>query len=664
MALCFAPVTPAEACGPDFDVAFLSQRTSTMAQLPGGVFAEEVKKLVPVTLGLYQLVESNSDPDNDAGRRDGGTAIERNLYDKGAAFYHKRKFVQAAEAFDQVLALAPKQRQYRSTWAAYMRAKSLDEGTSARDFYQLVRKLARDGYRDDLGLAVSSLGQEARLNLEGRFGPRDVSRAIELYAEQAAHGSSSGVNSLLLLVRGFVFDANLDELTSSLTGRSLLGVYLYTRRHELSDSEADKAFAALARQKLAMGASRLAAAAYREGRWDLAGKLALQDPDATLAKWVRAKLALRQGKTSIAEELLADVYRQEGSDDALCDTNSRAQVHAERAIWALKAGRAGDAMDSAWLASENMANYVAERVLNIDELRDFVATGISVEPTDWSQWSFSPVFDYGQYRRSSLQLLFARRLMRTGYRAIQSGQMLVAVRYFSEAAPYFEDDDAPSAAELSKWLLRSISSDDVIVRADAKFRASRILRQKGLETLGTFDAPDWGSTDAQFDMSEYWPQDESDTWIGRDERERLLDSALVYNERYHYRRLASELAQEAAEILPHQSQAYAAVLCHAAKDVFNTDRPRVRQLWNLYVKNGPAVDFSSDFGVRCPQPEFVAARRFLTGDTVPIWLWGFAALCGALALGGAGMLLQKRSIGRGRIGDLDQLGRDADLGQR
>jgi hypothetical protein len=83
---------------------------------------------------------------------------------------------------------------------------------AASQALELTRELAIKGAPDPLGLAVASYGEEARLHLaqakaylllknvlpkERRDDcRREIAMAVRLYSEQAARGSSSGVNSL------------------------------------------------------------------------------------------------------------------------------------------------------------------------------------------------------------------------------------------------------------------------------------------------------------------------------------------------------------------------------------------------------------------------------------------------------------------------------------
>ena len=83
--------------------------------------------------------------------------------------------------------------------------------------------------------------------------------------------------------------------------------------------------------------------------------------------------------------------------------------------------------------------------------------------------------------------------------------------------------------------------------------------------------------------------------------------------RFHYRAVAADRALEAADLLPHGSQAYAATLCWAtrfAKDV--GDEERARSIYRRYVATGPLPALGEDLRQRrAPIPTSTA--RATTG---------------------------------------------------
>ena len=449
-------------------------------------------------------------------------------------------------------------------------------------WYRKVRALAEAGFADDLGLAVASLGEEARLELRAGHDAAGYRR----YAEQAAAGDPGGGTSLLELVRGAVRRGDERRLLGFPVGQRLVALYLFDRNGELDDGQRDRLWAELAALDQPAGAGALAAAAYRAGRWDLARRLAGHDPDGPRARRVLAKLALRDGDEATADRLLAGL-------------TPTARISAERAAIALHQDRPVDAMRLLWRFGaddpEDTA-YVAERVLSIDELRAFVDALPARPPPDSEDAD-----DWGGLSAADLRELLARRLMRAGD--------------YADALPYFTPGHRVVAAGFGLAMTRARHDDDPIVRARAAYVASRLARRDGLEILGTAVAPDWGLYGADFDLSAYREPHEPSRWLGGDEAFRLEDSAPAHPERYQYRFVASELAEWAADDLPHRSQAFAMTLCWSARDVFNRDPRRVQTLWRRYVHEGPWVAF--EFGQDCPEPAFDGARRYLTPRAGP-----------------------------------------------
>ena len=102
--------------------------------------------------------------------------------------------------------------------------------------------------------------------------------------------------------------------------------------------------------------------------------------------------------------------------------------------------------------------------------------------------------------------------------------------------------------------------------------------------------------------------------VAEAEVKRQQASAAQPDERYHYRFVATALANRAADNLPHTSQAFAAVLCEAAG--WNSSLSEQSAIYQRYVKEGPYVEWAADFGHQCPYPDFENAdKRYVTQVT-------------------------------------------------
>src|SRR5262249_6802185 len=118
------------------------------------------------------------------------------------------------------------------------------------------------------------------------------------------------------------------------------------------------------------GADRLAALAYRLGRYDLAGRLAKRS-GTPLASWVEAKLALQRGDLAGAQQHYAEASRGFATFD---DDNGKL-VRGEAGTVALARGEYIDALAKLFPVADvywGDTAYIAERVLSLDELKTFV----------------------------------------------------------------------------------------------------------------------------------------------------------------------------------------------------------------------------------------------------------------------------------------------------
>jgi hypothetical protein len=227
-----------------------------------------------------------------------GLPSEFALYLQGAVAWHAGRTNAAVAAWDAVLALPPDKRRFRSTWAAYMLGRAAQvrgDGPAAIARFRLVREMAGAGMADSLGLAVSSLGWEARAELDRG----QEESALDLYVRQYRAGDASAANSLRFLARDLWNGppARLRALAANAEARRLLVAYALSHfPAEDPDGSGDPRLSAFleAVEQAGVGtvedADRLAWGAYRAGRFDLAARwAALAAPESVMAKLVRAK---------------------------------------------------------------------------------------------------------------------------------------------------------------------------------------------------------------------------------------------------------------------------------------------------------------------------------------------------------------------------------------
>src|SRR5262249_43160129 len=130
----------------------------------------------------------------------------------------------------------------------------------------------------------------------------------------------------------------------------------------------------------ATGADRLAALAYGNGRYDLAARLTAK-ASGPLASWVKAKLALQKGDFAAAATLYAEAVNAFPSSDQAnsLDRRNVKLLAGERGVLTLARGEYVEALAQLYPVAATYwgdVTYLADRVLTVDELRNFVDTQV------------------------------------------------------------------------------------------------------------------------------------------------------------------------------------------------------------------------------------------------------------------------------------------------
>jgi hypothetical protein len=335
---------------------------------------------------------------------------------------------------------------------------------------------------------------------------------------------------------------------------------------EESDADAAAWLAAVkaAGVKKVEAADRLAWAAYLAGDFDSAASWLDQAGGSPVAKWVRARLLLRDGKLAEARKLLDEAaaglpkldMTMEDASNVVWETGeimlAPPRASGEEAVVQLTQGdsvgaldrflRSGYWLDAAWLA---------ERVLSTDELKAYVD----------ENWPESLIGDYqptdppfytpmvGGYVKPGedalaydLRHLLGRRLARNGHP--------------DQALPYLSGDIQSRMEELSNHLAAGRSRNRPAAdRSRELFQAACLLRHHGMELTATEAAPDYAVVDGDYDLSDDWYAHHPGTRNNKvfrqtaGERARLERNRLP-SKRFHYRYRAADLAWEAAALLP------------------------------------------------------------------------------------------------------------------
>jgi hypothetical protein len=650
------PLGSALACGPDFPMRLLDNRGQSLAELPEGNFNFEINRLGHAIAGLKNITQaaySMEAPDYAEQRSNAEQAgltaeqqalvkqlrnltdahqvetqaanlpPELKLYLAGAVAFAAGDYGLAAEYFQKVLALPADQRALRSTWAAYSLGRALfamsseaDAGPDlleqSRKAFEQTRQLSIEGFSDPLELGVASLGEEARVARAAG----DWNSAIDLYATQNLHGSAVGYTSLKLLMADLAAMPE-DQLAVLLKGKPVQQLVTASLISRLGWSFGEQPPNELKLIKQLQNsthgsldnADRLAAVNYQQGDYASAKAFLEHAGDGGLAWWLRAKLAMREGDKTAAAAAYAKAAQAFPQNESWGERRTpewdfetlqpKCRVEGESAILALQRGDYLQAFDQLYRSNGIYwfdAATVAERVLTTDELKHYVDTQVPAPPplTQQERDNYVPL-----PVAAKLRDLLGRRLLRE--------------ERYDEAPVYFDNVNLQDKAKAYGQLREEADSAWWPTRrAGALFNAAWMAREWGMDILGYEMAPDYATFGGNYSL------ENSELKVGplvaEGEVQRQQASAAQPDQRFHYRYVATALANRAADNLPHTSQAFAAVLCAAAG--WNTSPEDKSAVYQRYVKEGPYVDWAVNFGHRCPYPEFQNAnKRYVTQVT-------------------------------------------------
>jgi hypothetical protein len=475
-------------------------------------------------------------------------------YFQGSVAWHLGNFSAARSAWLNLLGRPPAERHFKSTWAAFMLGRSWEEENRSRamGYFQKVRDLARHGFADSLGLAVASLGWEARLDWrEGRS-----VEAIGLYLEQAAAGDPSAEGSLRFVASAALERAApaLGPLARDARARAVVTAYIVSGGYRKAPIDVDgtlkeaglqaweKASARFTRLpapkanwhtlsrpvllwleavegagvKNLESAELLALAAYQAGEIETARRWLGRAQPSLLTQWLQAKLLLRDGQVDEAAALLTKVCRHfpleppgtnAQTGGRLQDTlvayanpyfdrsgmaSAAEQTRAELAVFRLARRQFVEALDLFLHSSPDYwmdAAYVGERVLTLDELKGYVDR----------QWPPEPP-SAARPKQNGAEAELSEQGAAAPNRSAPPGQLiryLLARRLarawrFIEARPYYPPDWQPCFDQfLATWREAERMDRPQMERALVLLEAAFLARKHGLELMGTEVEPDW-----------------------------------------------------------------------------------------------------------------------------------------------------------------------------
>jgi hypothetical protein len=574
------------------------------------------------TNGYHQLANTNPPPVFPAVAVTPGLPRELALYFKGAIAWQKNSDWSSCEDWQNVLALPESERHFKSTWAEFMLARYYENltndwsDTEAMKHFAQVGALVKNGFADSLGLATASVGGEARIFLRRK----NFERAIELYLEQFAAGDDSALESLRFTAARATAETNfspafLTTLARNPQTRGVITAYLIARNFYNDPREADSADAKQffdsttvwlkaiesARVNEVESASQLALAAYQAGEMEIAQRWINRAGREPVAQWLRAKLFLRAGKIAEAAKLLAKLSRKfplefpttnssasfaqslsVSSNDAWDETIPIGrQALGELGVLRLARREYTEALEALLRSGYWMdAAYVAERVLTTDELKNYVdrnwpaAKSISATPENVHRFDddWQP-----QNVREEIRGVLARRLARENN--------------FADARNYFSEDLKTNFdAFTTAWCIGTNQHFANEIRAQNLFVAAVMARTNGMELFGTELEPDWAIYGGDYEAGFTWMNRATNLLeakinvAGTDEIARAASRRVVPEERFHYRYRAAELAWQAAQLMPDNSDATARVLCTAGTWLKNRDPQAADKFYKALVR--------------------------------------------------------------------------------
>lgn len=617
-----AQETPPDAeAASDSPAAFTCWRGGTMLLLedlelqgvPSPAFRTTLRRIAPPRVGMlvemapaaYRYVPVKRDDDSDMrsvhvlGSAGMPAALlpastEGAEYEEFGIYLAGRRLLESGDAdgarsqWEALLGMPPEQRPWRSTWAAFMigRSYQASDPAEAARWFRRTRDLAAEGYADSLGLAVASIGWEARTELDrGR-----TARAIALYLEQFVAGDPSAHPSLHVTMRDVVArqDFPLGELARDPVARAVVTAWaIANRAHRPDDGRWTDDFGerwcdALEREvkvptphdDLFAWLAQVANRPELVDRW-----VATARPDSDLVPWLRARIALRSGDRLVAMEALRALAErmpdsdgeeqwelpEPGFDRGWPFPSRKDRARAELGALLASEGDLEGALTQFLAAGDwSDAAYLAERVLTVDELECFV----DALPTARSETE--------RNTHGALRALLSRRLARLG-------RLDASMAYAPEVR-------RPALASLRDAMAAGTDPGRAPAeRAAALREAARLTRTQGMELLGTELAPDGfvsGGSSSEEDMAacRAWFREQRLVRATDRELDRTMTDGTIPDHRFHYRWVAADLAWLAASLMPDDDPRTAEALCEGGRYLMYTDAPRADRFYKALVR--------------------------------------------------------------------------------
>ncbi|NSM23471.1 hypothetical protein HT094_03340 [Shewanella sp. ZOR0012] len=581
-------------------------------------------------------------------------------YSLGAMAFDAKEYDKASDYFKKVIALPESERAGRSLWALYslsrielIKSKSANDNShfvQANAYLQQLQAEVTQGAADPLRLSLAGLGEQAYIllhqgqaqievtrgeyeppKIDVALNPATLDKIIELYATQSAEGDSSGYDSLLMLSRTLMAK-DITEIKPLLQQPSVQQLLIAYWQSSANDFAFDGQLTEMGQQvaktltvfptdglMLSQG-DKLAAIYYQLGDYASAERLIALAKPSGLTWWLTAKLMMQKGDQAQAAKAYAEAVRhfptdmnatavttsqqdaQQQAIEADAEQATYCRIRAEQGVLSLERGEYVDALNQLFASGDEYWQdiaYVAERVLTTAELKLFIDEHVPVMNFEYpkdSDW-----YDSVEPLNNRLRYLLGRRLLRESA--------------IAEAPAYFSNPTLNANVQEYGEALTTAKSSKGIESARAYWTAAELARHQGMEILGFELAPDYSIYAGMFDLRDWYAADK----LSDKELQRVSASQAIPDKRFHYRYQAAELASKAADLVPHNSQAYAALLCQATGWVLYRDDELAQRYYKKYVANGPFVPWAENFGTQCETPDFDRAVEREKANQIAEW---------------------------------------------
>ena len=549
----FVPCTSEAAHRADYGAA------AAAAGMPPERAASRLEEL----LGFADAAKARIEAGEEASLPSGLEDFEREffLYALGRAQRLADETLAEPPAWLELLAMPPERRPYRTVWARHGLVLAAPDVAAADRRLRELRADLDAGFRDTCGLEEAVVmqllrrsGKATRLhwlplaaavrgsgriedalvadadwirNNNDYYWARETDGSRALAETEAIHAAASSdpLTAEVLVTFGLE-----DLLPEGLRGR--LPVLCADRRAWAAFTEGDFE---RGRRLLALGPTNSLVRLFWEAR------LARIDGDyARSAELLRAWLAEAVARGGVPK-FVFEVYDEgEGwNTDSKPEYNPRTRsfervVEGELGAVLVTEGDFEEAM-LAFLRARSWidAAFVAERCMTVDALAAFIRN-LPPKDMDWRRYAWEPE----RSLRTDLRWLVARRFLREG-RVAEAGEFFPA-----ERRPEWElYARLVAEARPGEPLPAPVAPDDA--RALAFFNLGRLLFVRGMELVGTELEPDVHWADGAFSYSGIGGRTPDDL-----PHAKPLPAPLppLPEERFHYRRLATEAARRAAAL--------------------------------------------------------------------------------------------------------------------